>query len=293
MGNGVDAMKPISRRSFMVGASATAVAGMRTHIIIPKEVTFGLTPVFLDSDIQLLSDLERYLKEALHQDIRLVKRRTYQEIMSLLLPGLLDVAWICGYPYVRHKKSLSLVATPLYQGKPLYRAYLIVKRDSPANTLEDLRGHTHAFSDSDSNSGFLVTRHLLAEKNEAPDTYFRKTIFTLGHRNVIRAVASGLTDSGSVDGYVWDVMQETEPELVAATRVIRQSEPMGFPPIACAALMKDTAVTREITAALMRMHEDDLGQRILATLRLDGFQPSDPHLYDGIAERYEDIKGLV
>ena len=41
--------------------------------------------------------------------------------------------------------------------------------------------------------------------------------------------------SGSVDGYVYEVMRETEPDLIAPTKVIQQSELLGFPPIACAA----------------------------------------------------------
>jgi len=58
------------------------------------------------------------------------------------------------------------------------------------------------FSDPDSNSGFLVTRAALAERSLRPETFFAKTFFTYGHRDVIRAVGSGLAGSGSVDGYV-------------------------------------------------------------------------------------------
>ena len=67
---------------------------------------------------------------------------------------------------------------------------------------------------------------------QTPDRFFAQTIFTWGHRNVVRAVASGLADSGSVDGYVYEVMRETEPSLIAATRVVTMSELLGFPPVA-------------------------------------------------------------
>ena len=49
---------------------------------------------------------------------------------------------------------------------------------------------------------------------------------------MIRAVASGLAQSGSVDGYVYEVMRETEPELVKQTSIVRRSEWLGFPPVA-------------------------------------------------------------
>ena len=65
----------------------------------------------------------------------------------------------------------------------------------------------------DSNSGYLVTRGLLADKGTSPEAFFRQFFYTYGHRNVVRAVAAGLAQSGSVDGYVWEVLQEVEPEL--------------------------------------------------------------------------------
>ena len=124
---------------------------------------------------------------------------------------------------------------PVWQGKPLYRSYLITGRDRAAQSLDDLKGDVHAFSDPDSNSGWLVTATALAKRNHTPDRFFGQTLFTWGHRNVVRAVASGLATSGSVDGYVYEVMRETEPELIGRTRVVSQSELLGFPPIACAA----------------------------------------------------------
>src|SRR3989304_7118889 len=133
-------------------------------------------------------------------------RRTYQETPALLLSGYLDAAWICGYPFIQYQDRLSLVAVPVWRGRPKYQSYLIVGRDRPVAGVSDLRGDIHAFSDPDSNSGYLVTQALLADEGEIPSTYFSKTFFTYSHRDVVRAVAAGLAESGSVDGYVWEVM---------------------------------------------------------------------------------------
>jgi phosphonate transport system substrate-binding protein len=56
--------------------------------------TFGLTPVFLDNNMPLLSLLQEYLSLQLDRPIVLVKRRTYREIATMLLSGQLDAAWI-------------------------------------------------------------------------------------------------------------------------------------------------------------------------------------------------------
>lgn len=247
-----------------------------------RAVTLGLTPVFLDSDIVLVRQIESHLSTRIGRPVQVVKRRTYREVTSLLVAGQLDTAWICGYPFIQHRDALDILAVPLYRGEPLYRAYLITRQDRRAAGLADLRGDIHAFSDPDSNSGFLVTSAMLADLGTAPGAFFARSFFTYGHRNVIRAVAAGLAQSGSVDGYVWDVMAELEPNLVGATHVVQTSAPMGFPPFATSR-QTDPGLAREIRDALMTMPATADGRAILATLRLDGFVAGSPGLFDSIA----------
>lgn len=274
--------RPIGRRAVLLGAGTAALAAPASRAATP--VTMGLTPVFLDSDIRLLAQLESYLARRLERPVQLVQRRTYQEITALLIAGALDTAWICGLPFVRNRERLRLTGVPVYRGSPTYRAYLIARANTATTSIGDLAGQVHAFSDPDSNSGYLVTRALLAGDGRAPETFFSKTFFTYGHRNVIRAVASGLAHSGSVDGYVWDVLSEIDPALTAPTRVLRVSEPLGFPPFAAPAQPRDAGVARALRAALAGMADAADGKVILATLRLDGFVDGRPEMFDGIAE---------
>jgi phosphonate transport system substrate-binding protein len=270
-----------TRRAVLVSATAAVLAA--PALAAPMPVTMGLTPVFLDSDIQLLAQIEAYLARYLKRPVQLVQRRTYQEITALLIAGAIDTAWICGLPFVRNRHRLQLVAVPAYRGEPTYKAYLIVRKDDSSSELSRLAGQVHAFSDPDSNSGYLVTRALLAQDGRTPENFFSKTFFTYGHRNVIRAVSSGLAQSGSVDGYVWDVLSEIQPNLTAATRILRMSEPLGFPPIAAPSQPRDRGAVAEVRTALLRMSDDPRGREILGALRLDGFVAARPALFDGIA----------
>ena len=61
-------------------------------------------------------------------------------------------------------------------------------------------------------------------------TFFRKSFFTWGHRRVVDAVAVGLAQGGSVDGYVWDTLKIHHPEVTEQTRVAHRSAKYGFPP---------------------------------------------------------------
>ena len=204
----------IGRRQVLAGLTAATIIWSSSSRAATEPVSIGLNPLFLDSDIELLSLLQTYLAAQLARPVQLIKRRTYQEITALLLSGQLDAAWVCDDPYVQHEDQLALLAVPLYRHEPLYQTYVIVSEGSKAQSFDDIRGTVHAFSDPDSTSGFLVTRSLLALRHTTPAQFFRTFFFTYGHRNVVRAVATGLAESGSIDGYVWDVMRERDPELI-------------------------------------------------------------------------------
>jgi len=284
----------VDRRQLLAGLACAGALSLLPgrSLAAAGEVRFGLTPVFLTSDLELLTQLKTYLSGALGRPVSLVTRRTYQEITALLLSGQLDAAWICGYPFIQYRDRLSLVAVPVWRGQPLYQSYLVVDRDRQVAGLTDLRGDIHAFSDPDSNSGHLVTQAALAAMGKTPEQFFAKTFYTYSHRNVVRAVASGLAASGSVDGYVWEVMSELEPELTGRTKVVRKSEWLGFPPVACAKAAEHTALAADIRRALVAMGDDPAGVQVLNLLRLDGFTAGDAGLFDGIAQNYELVRSL-
>lgn len=280
------AKHPTRRRLMaLLGAGLAAPSLLRAA----PDFRLGLTPVFLDNEAVLLDRLRFALSEAIGDSVTLVQRRTYQEVVGLLLEGSVSAAWICGYPFLQHAAALELVGVPVWRGQPLYRSCLIVQADDAAPGLGDLRGGIHAFSDPDSNSGWLVTASDLARMGETPEHFFGRTFFTYGHRNVVRAVGSGLARSGSVDGYVWEALAAAAPGLVQSTRVIARSEPMGFPPFACRRDRSATPELRRFRAALLSLHQTGAGRAALGMLQLDGVVPGRVALFDPIAQRMREL----
>jgi len=96
-------------------------------------IRFGLTPVFLSNDLEVLDELQAYLSGAVGQKVQLVTQRTYQEVTALLISGNLEAAWICGYPFMKYRTELELVATPLWRGRPIYQSYLIIDHNGDAD----------------------------------------------------------------------------------------------------------------------------------------------------------------
>jgi phosphonate transport system substrate-binding protein len=277
----------MNRRSFLglTGAAITFPALVQGQ----APIRLGLTPVFLDNDAEVIARLREAIGAGTGRAIELVQRRTYQEVTGLLLEGGVEAAWLCGYPFLQHQAALSLLGVPVWRGAPLYRSYLIVATDDTADGLSDLQGGTHAFSDPDSNSGWLVTASDLARMGQRPETFFRRTLFAYGHRNVVRAVAGGLTRSGSVDGYVWEALARVEPDLTHRTKVISQSEELGFPPFVARRERMEDGDILALRSTLLALATTMPGKSALELLQLDGIVPGDMTLFDGIRLRMQDV----
>ena len=129
--------------------------------------------------------------------------------------------------------AFELVALPNYRGKPLYRSYLIVPAsDVSTRSFAELRGKVFAYSDPDSNSGFLVPQYEMLREGVDPPTLFRKTFFTYAHRKVVRAVAEGgRTAVARSTATCGKRLALRSPALTNRTRVAHMSDEYGFPPI--------------------------------------------------------------
>ncbi len=256
-----------------------------------EEIRFGITPVFLDNQTSFLKEWQQYMERQLGRPVRFVQRQTYREITELMLQRQLEVAWVCGFPFVENQPEMQLLAVPVYQGQPLYQSYLIVgKNNASVHGFENLKGAVFAYSDPDSNSGYLVPRATLIEKGFEPTGFFRRTFFTWSHRSVVEAVASGLADGGSVDGYVWETLNELKPELTRLTRVVEKSRQYGFPPIVVHKSLPALERAR-LQEHFLAMAKDPEGHTILNRLYLDGFIKADNQLYAGIRSSAELVKG--
>lgn len=271
------------RLLLLVLALVGAAAARGEPAALDTPLRIGLTPVFLDEQVGFLNEWRRYLESRLDRPVRFVKKASYREIVELLQADKLEFAWLCGYPFVMHAAELRLVSVPVWQGRPLYQSYLIVPAgDLATKGFAELRNRIFAYSDPNSNSGFLVVQEALRRAGTDPAAHFRKSFFTWSHRKVIEAVAAGLADGGAVDGYVFDSLARIDPALTARTRVVERSAHFGFPPIVAHRRVRE-ADARALREVLRGMQDDAQGRRLLGQLNLDGFGAGELRLFEGIA----------
>lgn len=234
-----------------------------------------------------------YIGEKLDGHVDLVDRESYAEINSLIRLSEVDAAFVCGGPYVNGRKEfgMELLVAPQAYGDTVYYSYIIVAKDSPIDSLEELRGKSFAFTDPLSNTGKLVPTYMLARMNESPDAFFRRYIFTMSHDKSIKAVAQGVVDGAAVDSLIWEYANRTNPVFTSKTRVIKKSPPYGIPPVVVSPRL-DRETKERLRQILLNAHGDEKGRTILKGMMMDRFVTIDDRAYDSIREMEAWVAGL-
>jgi phosphonate transport system substrate-binding protein len=256
-------------------------------------IRFGLTAVVVTENLRFLDQWSEYLGQKMDRKVELVLRKSYREVMDLLDSGSIDFAWICGFPYIqsRDPETIQLLTVPVYRGAPRYHSYIIVPDSSPHQNFSDLKGKIFAFSDPDSNSGFLYPLALMVAQKETPGTFFRQTFFTFNHAETVQAVSEQFADGAAVDSYIWEYLAIVRPEITEKTRIIKKSPSFGFPPIVSRLGVNPNTVDL-MKNTLEGMDEDINGKALLAQLKLDGFGNYPDSLFNGIRAIANKVKSV-
>jgi phosphonate transport system substrate-binding protein len=212
--------------------------------------------------------------------------------LEQLRDGSVDVAFLCGLPYVRlcaeRPGMLRPLAAPIldearYQDRPVYFSDVIVRNDSPFRSFGDLRGQRWAYNEAGSYSGCLLVRHHLLQMGET-EAFFGAVTFSGRHQDSIRKVANGEVNGSAIDSHVLGVERLRNPELGAALRVIATFGPSTIP-LAVATARLPEALQARVREALCELGRDRVSRDVLASGLIRRFVPIDDRAYDDIRQK--------
>jgi phosphonate transport system substrate-binding protein len=225
---------------------------------------------------------------ALGMPARLIEGRDYSQLRD----GSVDLAFLCGLPYVRlsqerpgtlHPLVAPVLDEPRYDDRPVYFSDVIVPAYSPASSFGDLRGRSWAYNDPDSLSGCLLVRYHLLQMGES-EAFFSSVTFSGGHQESIRRVVSGEVDAAAIDSQVLGVACKRNRDLARQFRVIAVLGPSTIPPlIATGTVPKD--VQALAADAICALSGDAAGRDALAGGLIRRFTPIEDPAYDDIREK--------
>ncbi len=258
---------------------------------IPKQLRVAVAAMVSPKEtLVYYEELLKYIGEEVGYEVVLIQRKTYSEVNELFPKRLIDLAFVCSGPYANEQEKYKFegLATPIVRGKPYYQSYLIVQKNASYNSLEDLRGKIFAFTDPDSNTGTLVPRFWLYQKNEAPDSFFNRVIYTYSHDNSILAVAKGLVDGATIDGHKWEFYNAKNPYFTSKTRVIKKSDYFGSPPLVASSFLQPQ-LKDSIQKVILAMHKSENGEKILHNLIIDRFELPQKEWYKNVQTMFAKV----
>lgn len=125
----------------------------------------------------------------------------YAGVVQAFAAGQLELAYMSPAAYAAafvasNGNVRPLVTAQEKDGSTSYVSVMYVRADEPIHTLADMRGHSLAWADPNSASGYLIPRSEFREQAIDPATYFSRTGFAGGHEQAVIAVLNGQYDAG-------------------------------------------------------------------------------------------------
>ena len=225
--------------------------------------------------------IANYLGEKVQRPVILIQRQSYAEMAVLLLNGGADIAFFSsgGYSSFKNVGEMEVLVSQQRLGQPYNQGFLLVSHDSEFKTLSDLRGKTIAFSDPLSYSGYAFLAEMLREKQDTPENFFGRYIYTYNHEKSFRAVANKIVDAAAVTSLVYHRAKIKNPELADAVKIIAVSPPYGAGPVVVGKSV-NAAQRESLRKSLLTMHEDPKMKTALDGLMIDKYIPANPDYYE-------------
>jgi ABC-type phosphate/phosphonate transport system substrate-binding protein len=197
----------------------------------------------------------------------------------------LGAVFMCGYPIALELGDVIPIAAPVpafdwAEGKARYRSDLIVRADSPFQSLEATFGGRIGWTVDHSQSGFNALRHhLLPFRSPERPTLDRQSVGPLvTARRVLDEVIAGTIDIGPLDAYWHQLIARARPDLTEQIRVVDVTATVPMPAFVASSAMPADDV-RRLKEAFMAVAKRPWFEALAADLLISGFAPVDGATY--------------
>jgi phosphonate transport system substrate-binding protein len=192
----------------------------------------------------------------------------YGNLIDNFVSTGLDGAFFGSFTYVlaHTRLGLELIARPEYlTGKSTYCGLLLTRKDSGIATIEEMKGKRFAFVDKGTMAGYLFPlRYFKDHGVDNYQEYLGEVYFTGSHSAAVQDVLDNRTDLGVVKDTVLDRMVAAEPQIADNLVVLARSP---YVPENAFAVRSDidSSVKLKMKKALLEMHADPAGMKVLET----------------------------
>lgn len=228
----------MNRRGFMIAAAAVLAAGSAQAQGL-KELNFGI--ISTESSANLKTIWEPFLadmQKQLGMKVNAFFAPDYAGIIEGMRFNKVQIAWYgnaSAIQAVDRADGEVFVQTVASDGSPGYWSLLLVHKDSPINSLQDILSAPGKYSfgngDPNSTSGFLVPSYYAWGQNNIDVRKHFTRIVTGSHEVNALAVANRQVDVATNNTESMDRLKKTQPAKAAEVKEIWKSPLIPSDPI--------------------------------------------------------------
>lgn len=242
---------------------------------------FIVSGVVINSDAAAqIEALANMLGKAAGYPLQVQFAKSYSALSDGLRNDPYAIGWTCGAPFVEDhiRDGQQLIGVPLFRGQPTYHSLIITRQGRPEKSLLDFKGQVLAYSDSRSNSGYIVPAYELSLAGFSIEHYFRLLLHAGNHERSIEALMNGLADVAAIDEYVWVEYLKVHPAAATTLHEIARLGPFPFTPIVAGQAVSGERIA-QLQQALLSLSSRPAGQQLLQSFGLDGFSKQTADFY--------------
>lgn len=265
----------------LASAALLATCAMGTAQAEEKVINFGIMST--ESSQNLKTIWQPFLDD-MSKKTGLKVNATFASDYAGLIQGMrfnkVDVAWLgnkAAMEAVDRSNGEIFAQTSAANGAAGYWSLLIVRKDSPINSVEDMlknaKSLTFGNGDPNSTSGYLVPGYYVFAKNHVDaSTAFKRTLNSSHEVNAL-SVAKGQLDVATFNTESWDRLAVTQPDKVEQLKVIWKSPLIPADPMVWSKSLSDEnkAKIREFFASYGDTDEE---KTVLKNMQLGKFLKS-------------------
>jgi phosphonate transport system substrate-binding protein len=143
-----------------------------------------------------------YMQRSLGVPFRVFRATDYAGAVEALRSNQVEFSRLGPASYALARKVMGERVTAIARdrddsGAEGYYSVIVVKADSPARALADLRGRSLAWADPNSTSGFAFPNYFLRKEGVDIERFFGRTGFAGNHETGVLAVVNGSYDAAA------------------------------------------------------------------------------------------------
>ncbi|NBA95860.1 phosphonate ABC transporter substrate-binding protein [Pseudomonas sp. R5(2019)] len=248
-------MKPLLKK-LCLAACLTCITGAASA----RDLVMGLIPAENNEElIKHFEPMRAHLEHKLGVKVKMFTATDYAGVIEAMRKKRLDIAWLGPLSYILAEKEAGAEAFAVgvnTDGSSTYRSIYVVPQDSPARTLEDLKGKSVAFVEPASTSGNLVPSFMLKQRTgQTPAQFFGKFTYAGSHDAAQMAVKNHAVDAIAANDISYKNLLAKGMISEQSNRILETSAPIPDSPLTYRQDL-DPALKQKIREAFYEAHKE-------------------------------------